>query len=106
MLPKIPTQVMRFDKCQWCGASLAHKLRGRPRQFCDGNCSAKYLAALREWAQQSVDAILAGQPEPKQDFGHESRLMWFYAQPDGRLAPRNCSASEFMATVYGWEWAS
>jgi len=37
---------------------------GRPRRFCSAKCRVAHNRAFKRWARESVDAALAGKPEP------------------------------------------
>ncbi len=50
--------------CVLCGEILAPQGRGRPRKYCTDSHRKQDARALRKWSQASIDAVLAGLPEP------------------------------------------
>jgi len=58
------TTLYRLDVCAHCGDPLEHKPTGRPRRFCSTRCRVAHRRAMKRWAHASVDAIIAGDPEP------------------------------------------
>ena len=51
--------------CVNCGDALEHKATGRPRRFCSARCRVAHRRAMKRWADESITAILAGEPEPE-----------------------------------------
>jgi len=62
----------RTYRCIVCGGELEHKSTGRPRRFCSNACRQMDYRELRKWAQASVEAFLAGRPEPPQGWRYET----------------------------------
>jgi len=54
--------------CRVCGQELEHKETGRAKEFCSGKCRVKYHRAVKKWVKASVEASLAGQPEPSHPY--------------------------------------
>jgi len=69
------TTLYRLAICAHCGADLEHKGTGRPRRFCSTRCRVAHLRAMRRWAHQAVDAIMAGEPEPTLPGCNETRVI-------------------------------
>lgn len=58
--------------CLVCGAPLEHQATGRPRRFCSNACRQKDYREIRKWASRSVDAALAGLPDPPMIWRYET----------------------------------
>jgi len=77
--------IYRQAVCLWCGAELHHSPKGRPKMFCKGSCRASYNRALKRWARQSIDAVLAGDPEPPPNFAQPVQTARYYVDPHGNV---------------------
>jgi len=72
-MDKRQTTLYRLAICAHCGKDLEHAATGRPRRFCSARCRVAHLRAMRQWARQAVDAIMAGEPEPALPGSNETR---------------------------------
>jgi endogenous inhibitor of DNA gyrase (YacG/DUF329 family) len=79
------TILYRQVHCLYCGAELEHKAEGRDKSFCSAKCRMYYRRALKRWSARCVDAALAGDPEPEQDFGHPVEIAQYRVNSDGSV---------------------
>lgn len=81
--------IHRQVHCRMCGKPLEHKRTGRAKEYCSARCRVYYRRALKRWASASVDAALAGDPEPECDFGHPVEIRSFVVSSDGAVTKRD-----------------
>jgi hypothetical protein len=81
--------VYRQVRCRWCGKELEHAATGRAKEYCSGHCRVYYNRARKEYASRCVDAALAGEPEPEQDFGYPIELAHYVINDDGTTTRRD-----------------
>jgi len=82
------TILLRQEICYYCGAELEHQAEGRDKHFCSAKCRVYYARASRRWAKRSIDAVLAGEPEPARDFGYPVQLVRYRVNSDGSVTKR------------------
>ncbi len=82
------TTLYRQIRCKMCGVGLEHKAHGRGRVFCGPACRVAWNRASRRWAAASVDAALAGLPEPARAFGYPVEIGIFDVSECGRVTKR------------------
>jgi len=83
------TIIHRQEICVWCGSELEHKATGRDKRFCSAKCRVYHKRALKRWAKCCIDATLAGDPEPSQDFGYPVKIARYVVNPDGSVTKRS-----------------
>ena len=80
------TILYRQVYCEWCGAELEHKPVGRDKRFCSPQCHGYWNRANELWARACVDAALAGEPEPRANFGYPRTLGRYRLWSDGHIS--------------------
>lgn len=80
------TILYRQVRCYNCGVELEHKAEGRDKRFCNAKCRVYYARASKRWAKRSIDALLAGEPEPERDFCYPVELARYRVNTDGSVS--------------------
>ena len=61
-----------YPGCIVCGDPLVRKRTGRPRRFCSDACRQRDYREYGKWIEATVDAALANEPEPAQDWRYKT----------------------------------
>lgn len=79
------TIIYRQVHCRMCGVELEHKPSGRGREFCGAACRVAWNRAHKRWVRASVDAALAGDPEPSGGWGYPVEIASYDVHENGSV---------------------